>query len=77
MVDLIEVRVRAVCLVVFCLAVLNSSCATQGDSAILPCLVDGKQSGTYTRTKNQDGTLSYDFSPDCQVTADGERKPAR
>jgi len=35
------------------------------ESVTRPCVVDGKQVGTYTRTTNRDGAVSYSYSDDC------------
>lgn len=41
----------------------------------LPCLVDGKKVGTFTRSLKTDGTLVYVFDEACNLTS-AQTKPS-
>jgi hypothetical protein len=48
---------------------LGCSTVTEETTVERPCLVDGKQVGTYTRSLKTDGTLVYVFDEACNRTS--------
>lgn len=56
-------------------ALLGCSTLLEETKVELPCLVDGKKVGTFTRSLKTDGTLVYVFDEACNLTS-AQTKPS-
>jgi len=61
------------CLFVLGTALVACSARPAPNSVTMPCIIDGKEVGTYTRKTNPDGTFVYVFSEGCSSGS----KPSR